>query len=374
MKWSARDHELMALALRLATRGIYSTHPNPRVGCVIARGGKILGEGWHVASGQAHAEVNALANANAVDTKGADCYVTLEPCCHDGRTGPCTSALIAAGVKRVVSATPDPNPKVSGKGIDRLKAAGITTEVGLLAEQAKALNIGFFKRMLQGRPYVRCKLAMSLDAGTAAVDGSSKWITSDAARGDVQRLRAEASAIMTGIGTVIADDPRLTVRGIDTGGRRPLRVVLDRSLRMPSVARMLLEQGRTLIFTGRSAADKKLELIQAGAEIVELSGSGGAELEFILDYLAQREEINDLLLESGPRLAGAVLSANRLDELIIYMAPHLLGHKAQELLYLDSVNSMTDKIELHLQEARSIGPDLRLTYSVANAGMVADET
>jgi diaminohydroxyphosphoribosylaminopyrimidine deaminase/5-amino-6-(5-phosphoribosylamino)uracil reductase len=362
MTWTAADYAWMGRALQLAGRGLYSTHPNPRVGCVLVREGKIIGEGWHRAPGEPHAEVNAIANAGT-DVRGAACYVTLEPCSHTGRTPPCTDALIKAGVGRVIAAMEDPYPEVSGRGLKALEQAGIPVASGLLAEQAGRLNRGFCKRWTACLPFVTCKLAMSMDGRTALADGTSKWITGAPARQDVQRLRAASSAILTGIGTVLADDPRLDVRELDCGGRQPLRVVIDSRLRCPPRARMLRQAGRTLIMTRSQDGGLGAALRAAGAEVVVIDAVRDEFLRGVLKYLAREEEINELLVESGATLSGGLLAAGLLDELVIYQAPLLLGDAGKGLFHLPGIGSMHERIPLEICDRRHVGRDLRLTLS-----------
>jgi diaminohydroxyphosphoribosylaminopyrimidine deaminase/5-amino-6-(5-phosphoribosylamino)uracil reductase len=352
----------MARALQLAARGLYTTHPNPRVGCVLVRDSRIIAEGWHEYTGGPHAEINALNNAST-EVRGATCYLTLEPCCHSGRTPPCTDALIKAGIRQVYAAVLDPNPAVAGQGRNRLEQAGIMVDIGLLAREAEQLNRGYFMRRTQKRPFVRCKLAMSLDGRTALSNGVSKWITGVAARRDVQRLRAMSAAIMTGSGTVIADDPSLTVRDIKLA-RVPMRVIIDRQLRCPVTARMLRVPGRTLIFTVNRDVGQRDLLQQAGAEVVWLDDHESAFLQQALAYLAVREEINEVLLESGATLAGSMLTAGLIDELVIYQAPVLLGDSARGLFRLRPLADMADRIELELLETRKVGEDVRFTYKL----------
>lgn len=351
----------MSRALQLARRGLYTTHPNPRVGCVIVKDNQIMAEGWHQQTGGPHAEVHAL-NIAGEKARGADCYVTLEPCVHTGKTPPCTDAIITAGIKRVVIAATDPNPKVAGKGVDALTQAGIITETGLMQTPAQALNPGFEMRMRKGRPYVRCKLGMSVDGRTAMADGKSQWITGEAARADVQRLRARSSAILTGINTVLADDPSLTVRDTDTLGRQPLRIILDRRLRIPGEAKLFSQPGETLVFTVYGCPDKERALIKAGHPVIRIDGSG--EKDFLLGvlyYLAKENEVNEILVESGPTLAGSLLQAGLVDELIIYMAPVLLGHEAKALLNLSGIKSMDARMKLEFTDIRMVGQDFRIT-------------
>jgi diaminohydroxyphosphoribosylaminopyrimidine deaminase/5-amino-6-(5-phosphoribosylamino)uracil reductase len=363
------DQRFMARAIELAWRGLYTTQPNPRVGCVLVKDGAIVGEGWHRKAGEPHAERNALADAGA-NARGATAYVTLEPCSHHGRTPPCADGLIEAGVARVVAAMTDPNPQVAGSGMARLAEAGIVTETGVLENDARALNPGFIKRMTSGRPYVRCKMAMSLDGRTAMANGDSKWITGQDARRDVQRLRARSDAILTGIGTVLADDPSMNVRldvdelpGVESEAylRQPLRVVLDRRLRLPLDARMLSLDGQTVVITDAVDMTRVEPLLAAGARVTELpAGHHGVDLGIVLDYLASRE-LNEVLIEAGPTLAGAALATGIIDELVIYMAPHLMGDAARGLFHLPGLEQMANRIDLSVTDIRAVGPDWRIT-------------
>ncbi len=350
----------MARALVLARRGLYTTDPNPRVGCVLVRDGRIVGEGWHVRTGEGHAEVLALAAAGP-QARGATAYITLEPCCHYGRTPPCTQALLAAGISRVVVAMADLNPQVAGNGLAWLSAAGVAVEYGILAEAARALNPGFILRMSARRPFVRCKLAMSLDGRTAMASGESQWITGEAARLDVQRLRARASAVMTGVATVLADDPGLNVRLPGELVRQPLRVILDAELAMPSTARTLSLDGQVLIFTAVTEAERQAPLQAAGAQVYSVPRrDGGLDLAAVLAELARRE-INEVHLECGATLAGAMLRAGLIDELIIYMAPLLLGDGARGLFHLPGLTRMSERIPLDILDIRAIDRDWRIT-------------
>lgn len=349
----------MARAIQLAARGLYTTDPNPRVGCVIVKQGQVLGEGWHERAGEAHAEIHALQQAGK-DTHGATAYVTLEPCCHHGRTPPCSDALVAAQVARVVVAMQDPNPRVAGNGLRQLQEAGIQVEVGLLEEQAKALNPGFIRRMQRQRPYVRNKLAMSLDGRTAMANGESKWITGEAARRDVQRLRARSSAIMSGVGTVLADDPAFTVRlpGIE---RQPMRVIVDTHLSTPPDAKLLTQPGQTVIMTASSDMALQDSLRAKGAEVVQIGhDERGMDLQAVLDKLGEFN-LNEVLLETGATLSGAMLQAQLIDEMVIYMAPVLMGDAARGLYRLPQLQDMADRIELEISEVRAVGKDLRVT-------------
>lgn len=356
---SADDLRHMTRALDLARNGLHTTHPNPRVGCVIVRDGEVVAEAWHALAGEAHAEVAALAVAGD-KARGATAYVTLEPCCHHGRTPPCVEALVAAGIKRVVSAMLDPNPLVAGGGLRALQAAGIAVESGVLETEARALNPGFISRMMRGRPYVRVKLGMSLDGRTAAANGESRWITGEAARADVHRLRAEAGAVLTGIRTVLADDPALTVR-LPGDWNQPIRIVLDTQLRMPELADMLGQPGSTWIITAEAEDSVTWKALQrAGAELHRLEAvDGHLPLEPVMAYLAKRQ-LNEVLVEAGPTLAGALLKARLVDELVLYMAPCLLGDGARGLVHLPGVTTLGQQLPLHIDDIRAIGPDWRI--------------
>ena len=360
--FSTADHEFMAHALRLAARGLYTTDPNPRVGCVIVKNDQIVGEGWHVRAGEPHAEIHALKRA-ADQTEAATAYVTLEPCCHQGRTPPCSASLIKAKLARVVIAMQDPHARVDGGGIAQLREAGIQVDTGLLKEQAAALNPGFIKRMQRGRPFVRCKLGMSLDGRTAMASGESKWITSAAAREDVQRLRARSSAMLTGVGTVLMDDPSMTVR-LDGIEHQPLRVVVDTNLSMPETAKMLSLPGRTLVMTCSDDDAARQRLQQAGAEVKVMPYcSSSVSMEAVLDTLAEME-INEVLLETGATLSGAMLQQGLFDELVIYMAPVLMGDNARGLFHLPGLETMADKIQLEFTDVRAVGKDWRITAKI----------
>jgi len=320
----------------------------------------VIGQGWHVKAGQGHAEVEAL--KNLPDAKGATAYVTLEPCSHQGRTPPCCDALIKAGVSRVVAAMQDPNPKVSGSGLEKLKEAGIEVVCGVLQEDALALNRGFIKRMTNNRPFVRSKLAMSLDGRTAMASGESKWITSNEARADVHRLRAESSAILTGINTVLSDNPALNAR-IDEDVLQPVRVVLDTHLNMPVTAQMAKLPGRSLILTCAQDQQKQGALQQAGFEVYQLPDKNGRlDLHAVMDFLGQ-QQINELLVEAGSVLNGALLAEDLVDEYVIYMAPCILGDQGRGLFNLPGLQRMADKKQLKLRDVRQVGQDLKLTYT-----------
>jgi diaminohydroxyphosphoribosylaminopyrimidine deaminase/5-amino-6-(5-phosphoribosylamino)uracil reductase len=353
---------MMTRALGLAARGLYTTDPNPRVGCVLAQGEQIVGEGWTSPAGGPHAEVNALRMADAL-AAGATAYVTLEPCSHHGRTPPCADALIKARVKRVVAAVGDPNPLVNGAGRERLRAAGIEVVVGLCESEARELNVGFFKRMTVGMPWVTVKIAASLDGRIALWNGVSRWITGSAAREDVQHLRARASAVLTGMGTVLADDPQLTVRStdIDMLGRRPLRVILDSKLRTPPSARLFKAQGEVLLLTGSQSETNRAALQAVGANIVELplAPAGGIDLHAALKLLAERH-CNEVIVEAGPTLAGRFIEKQLVDELVIYLAPTLLGHEGRPMMLLPRISEMSDRSQWRLLEHVACGEDLRL--------------
>lgn len=362
----------MARALELARRGLYTSHPNPRVGCVLVKEGRLLvGEGYHARAGEPHAEVHALAAAGD-DARGATAYVTLEPCSHTGRTGPCCMALIEAGVARVVVAMEDPNPAVAGRGIARLRGAGIEVTVGVLENEARALNPGFIRRMDHGRPFVRLKMAMSLDGRTAMPSGESQWITGPEARRQVQRLRARSSAVLTGVESVIFDNSRLTVRpdqlGLDDAAAiaacQPLRVIVDSRLRLPEAAACLTEPGRTLVVTVEGVEEERIaRLSRAGAEVLTLpAGSDGrVDLEALLRHLAEAEQANEVLLETGATLAGAMLDAGLVDEMQLFVAPTLLGGDARPLFQLAGIETMAHQRGLDILDIRAVGQDWRIT-------------
>jgi diaminohydroxyphosphoribosylaminopyrimidine deaminase/5-amino-6-(5-phosphoribosylamino)uracil reductase len=357
--WTDVDRRAMSRAFALAQRGLYTTDPNPRVGCVLLRDGNIVGEGWHERAGEAHAEPRALAAAGDA-ARGATAYVTLEPCNHQGRTPPCTLALIEAGVARVVYALEDPNPLVAGSGATRLRQHGISVDGGLMAAAAEELNPGYVQRMRTGMPFVRVKLAASLDGHTALASGESRWITSQEARRDAQTFRARSSAIVTGVGTILADDPALNVR-IDGSDRQPLRVVLDSRLRTPSDARVIDREGHVLVIgtTDDAARRKSLEVQQVEVQIVAPS-SGRPDLGSVLKLLGARG-MNEVWIEAGPTLAGAFVQARLFDELIVYVAPALLGQGARPLLDLPPLQKLEEKMSLRFTDCRSVGDDLRIT-------------
>jgi diaminohydroxyphosphoribosylaminopyrimidine deaminase/5-amino-6-(5-phosphoribosylamino)uracil reductase len=358
--FTPEDHRHMAEALRLAERGRRTTTPNPRVGCVILRGGEVVGRGWHERAGGPHAEIAALAEAGA-RAAGADLYLNLEPCAHQGRTPPCAEALVRAGVRRVLAAMQDPNPLVAGKGFGILRAAGIAVENGLLEAEARELNVGFVSRMTRGRPWVRLKLAASLDGRTALANGRSQWITGEAARRDAHRLRAEACAVLTGIGTVRDDDPRLTARDVGAS-RQPLRVVVDSRLEIPPAARVL--EGGALVFCAVEDAARSRALAERGADVVVLPGPGGkVDLAAMMRELARRG-FNEVLVEAGFKLNGSLLAAGLVDELVIYLAPHLLGDSARGMFSLPVLEDLSGRRELAIRDLRPVGRDLRIVARI----------
>jgi len=354
--FSATDHAMMARALRLAERGAYTTKPNPMVGCVIAHGDDVVGEGFHQRAGEPHAEVFALRDAGE-RARGATGYVTLEPCAHTGRTPPCTDSLIAAGVTRVVAACRDPFEKVDGEGLRKLEAAGIAVDVGLMETQARALNRGFFARVQRGRPWLRIKLGMSLDGRTALANGASKWITGEAARADVQRWRARCGALLTASGTVLVDNPLLTVRLVGEAFVPPLRVVLDPGLAIPETSRILDDNAPTLLF---HASDTRVPSYLRDRDLAAIpSVHGMLDLDAALRLLAARG-INEVQVEAGATLCGALLEAGLVDELLLYVAPRLLGADARALVYGPNPATLAAAPELELLDTRQVGNDLRL--------------
>lgn len=393
MPAATSDQTYMARALQLAAKGLYSTSPNPRVGCVILKDGEIIGEGWHQKAGEPHAEVHALSMAGSRG-QGATAYVTLEPCSHYGRTPPCAEALVKAGVHRVVGACPDPNPSVAGRGYQMLRDAGIDVLESCLAEQAETLNVGFMKRMRTGLPYVRVKIAQSLDGRTAMASGESQWITGPQARQDVQRLRARSCAVLTGADSVLTDNPSMTVRPAETGidqaehlWRQPLRVLVDGRLRVPPKAKFFQQQGPILVATGPSSGSENDPVIERSTnygENVQLwrspipatasdtaepakpgqtepnrKGKHFVDLQALLKHLGQIG-INELLVETGAQLAGAFVQENLVDEMILYTAPTLMGSSARPTLTLP-LEQMNQQIRWHWQDIRQVGGDLKLT-------------
>lgn len=359
--FSKQDHIFMSRALQLAERGLWSTDPNPRVGCVIVNQDSVIGEGWHERAGEAHAEINALQQAGEA-ASGATAYVTLEPCSHHGRTPPCCDALIESGISEVVIAMQDPNPLVSGEGITRLEKAGIKVRSGLMQDQAASLNPGFISRMQRRRPWVRLKLGVSLDGRTAMRSGESQWITGPEARADVQRMRARSSAILTGSGTVFHDDPSMTVR-IEDVGRQPLRVVVDSLLSMPADAKMLHDGHGLLIATTVDEEDERYaELTATGALIHSFpSASGKVNSRDLLVYLAEAHECNEVHVEAGSVLCGILLEQQLVDEIVIYMAPVIMGSNARGMFDMPQLESMAQRMQLKISDIRSVGNDWRIT-------------
>ena len=367
--FSAEDRTHMVRAVDLAARGLYTTDLNPRVGCVLTRAGRILGEGWHEGAGEAHAEVRALRAASG-EVRGATAYVTLEPCSHTGRTPPCVDALIAAGIGRVVCSSIDPNPQVAGKGIGRLRAAGVAVSVGALANEARALNPGFFSRFERGRPWIRLKLAMSLDARTAPAGGGTMWISGEASRADVQHWRARSSAVLTGAGTVRIDDPRLDVR-LTYGSwvRQPLKVLLDPMLSCPPAAR-LFAGGAAVVFAAEAAPESAALAAHqppVAVERVPAAADRRLDLDAVIARLTARE-VNELLVECGPRLAAAFLAAPRVDELIVYVAPILLGADAPPLTAMTGAEARGSGAAFDIGSVERIGADLRLILTPRASG------
>ncbi len=368
--FAACDRQAMSRALELAARGLETTHPNPRVGCVILKDGRLIGEGWHERAGDGHAEVEALRAARAAGEAdglaGATAYVTLEPCSHHGRTAPCVDALIEARIARVVFAMQDPDPRVSGRGAARLRSAGIRVESGLLEGEAAELNAGYVKRQTTRRPWVRLKLAASLDGRTALASGASRWITGEEAREDVQRWRARSSAVLTGIGTVLADDPRLDVRRPGAAVRQPARIVLDAALRTPPAARLFSAGGPVWIFTASQDAQRRRALEASGARIEHVplgsaadGAAAGLDLKGVLERLAEAE-MNEVHVEAGATLAGSFVRERLVDELLLYTAPILLGPQARPLAELPQLAHLRCAPRWTIVGTDRFGADLRM--------------
>jgi diaminohydroxyphosphoribosylaminopyrimidine deaminase/5-amino-6-(5-phosphoribosylamino)uracil reductase len=354
---TAADHEFMGQALELAGRGLYTTTPNPRVGCVIVRDGTIVGAGWHEKAGMPHAEVLALKAAGG-RARGATLYVNLEPCGPKRPNPPSPEADIDAGVERMVAAVQDPNPKVAGTGFSKLRAAGIAVEQGLREEEARELNIGFFARITRGRPWVRMKIAASLDGRTALANGRSQWITGEAARADGHRWRARACAVLTGFGTVRDDDPQLNVRGVDTP-RQPLKIVVDSKFETSPSAR-LLQEGKTLVVGAVNDAKRVASLKAAGAEVVSIPNkSGKVELFKLMEELARRE-LNEIHVEAGTKLNGSLLQAGVIDELLVYLAPSVIGDTGRGMFHLPEITELSRVSALKIREVERVGADLRI--------------
>lgn len=360
--FSSVDYAFMSHALQLAEKGLYSTAPNPRVGCVITQHDKLIASGWHERAGQPHAEINAL-NSAVSDVRGATAYITLEPCSHHGRTPPCAHALIQAGIAKVIVAMQDPNPLVSGRGCALLQQAGMTVQTGLLQDEANKLNLGFVTRMTHQRPLVRLKIAASLDGKTALTNGTSQWITGESARQDGHRWRARSCAVLTGMGTLKQDDPQLTVRHIKTS-RQPKKVVVDKQLAIPLDAK-ILQGEEVFIFTANSENPEKIAALnQLGAHVTVLPDTQShVDLQKMLHKLADFE-MNELLVEAGGGLSGALVGAGLVDELILYLAPHLLGDVAQGMLKLPELTNLDKKLALDILDVRMIGQDIRVIAGI----------
>lgn len=367
MAFTSQDHLFMSRALQLAEQGLFTTRPNPRVGCVIVKDGKIVGEGAHLKAGEPHAEVFALRQAGEL-AKGATAYITLEPCNHIGRTPPCTHALLQAGISKVIAAMQDPNPLVADSGLAHLQAHGVAVASGLMQAQAEAMNPGFIARMTCGMPYVRSKIAASLDGKTALNNGVSQWITSEAARADVQYWRARSCAILTGVGTVLADNPSMTVRYGDSNSTpetrmdiasQPMRIIVDSALKTPLNAK-ILAGGNVLIAFAHDTDNKSAALLDAGAELLCIPNEQGKVcLKTLLAHLAARE-INETLCEGGEGLNGALLARNLIDELLIYYAPKLMGGAAKSMFAMPALTAMQQAVDLQILDVRHIGSDIRL--------------
>ncbi len=354
----AKDYDYMSRALRLAEKGLYSCHPNPRVGCVVVKDDVVVGEGWHEKAGLPHAEILALREAGAA-ARGASVYVNLEPCCHQGRTPPCTGYLIDAGVKRVVAAMEDPNPQVAGGGIQNLRSVGIDVDVGVLRRTAESINRGFIKRITRDQPWVTLKVAASMDGRTATAEGESKWITNEHARKDVHHWRARSSAVLTGSGTVRADDPALTVRHVVTQ-RQPLRVIVDSKFSTPLDSGVVSGPGQVLIATANPKYAHHEDVDVEHVEVVYLPDADQTvDLIALMHHLAQRE-INEVLVEAGPTLSGALLRAGLVDEVLLYLAPCLLGNLGRGMFDLGVLDKLADRSAFHMRDVRQFGDNLRI--------------
>lgn len=353
----AIDREHLWQALRLAERGLYTTTPNPRVGCVLVKDGEVVGEGWHERAGEAHAEVMAL-RAAGDRARSATAYVTLEPCSHHGRTPPCAEALIEAGVRRVVASMSDPNPRVCGQGLARLRAAGIEVDCGALEDEARDLNIGFVTRMQLGRPWVRMKIAATLDGKTALENGISQWITGPQARRDGHAWRARACALLTGIGTVKEDDPLLTVRDVSTS-RQPPRLVVDSRMEI-SLEAKILAQGTVVLVAAQDDVEKRRQLQDRGVEVLLIPDANGkVDLRQLIVECARRE-FNELHIEAGFKLNGSLMREGLIDELVVYLAPSIVGDRARGMFALPALDSLAGKTELALYDLCRVGNDVRI--------------
>lgn len=372
-QFSEQDYRYMTQAIELAKKGLFSTKPNPAVGCVIVKDDEVIGQGWHEKAGMPHAERVALAQADGL-TEGATAYVTLEPCSHFGRTPPCADGLVEARVARVVVAMQDPNPLVAGQGIERIENAGIEVQVGLLEDQAQQLNLGFIRKMEEQLPFVRIKMASSLDGRTAMQNGESQWITGPESREEVHKMRARSGAVIMGIGTVLADDPSMNVRlsdevlaelNLTQESCNPIRVVLDPNLSMPLDAKMLKVPGRTILMTSRETVERSPEVVEeihgAGIEMVAVAADEDRlDIKSILRYLAMEEQINDVMVETGAIVAGAFIQSGLVNELHCFMAPILMGNEAKPMFVLPGVESMQDKLNFSLQSIDRFGEDVRM--------------
>lgn len=361
MTWTVQDFQFMSRAIELAKRGRHTCDPNPRVGCVVTRDSQIISEGWHAVAGEAHAEINALNNCN--DVAGCTVYLTLEPCSHHGRTSPCVEALINAKVAIVVIAMSDPNPLVAGSGIKKLEDAGISVSEGLLEVEARKLNPGFIKRMTQQLPYARCKMAMSLDGRTALANGESQWISSDMSRRDVHRLRAASSAVLTSVETLIKDDASLNARELDFEFKSPTRVIVDRALKTPQQAKIFSIPGQIIIYTEDDNNERIHALEKNGAEVVCLPNTD-SWIKDVFMHMANEFEINELMIEAGSTFSGALIEQGLIDELIVYMAPVLLGNDANPLVKLKQLEKLSEAKRLEIIDVRQIGKDLRFTLTI----------
>ena len=356
MTQQSLDLQYLARTIQLAEKGLYTTQPNPRVGCVIVLNNEIIGEGYHHKAGGPHAEIHALQQAGD-NARGATAYVSLEPCSHQGKTPPCADALIKAGISRVVCAMQDPNPLVAGKGLKKLEQAGIETLSGLMQPAAEKLNPGFIKRMQSGLPFVRVKLAMSVDGRTAMASGESKWITGEHARADVQKLRARSSVVLTGSGTVLADNPSMNVRvsseelNCENEPHQPLRAIIDSDLKISRESKIFQQQGETLVFS--------IQLAESVITVAEKDSH--VDLAEVLKYLADKHQANEVHVEAGSELCGALLAQQLVDEIVVYIAPHIMGDSAKGLFHLPGLEKMQQRINLEIKDIRSIGKDWRLT-------------
>tara|TARA_B100001142_G_scaffold326155_1_gene381095 strand:+ start:943 stop:2028 length:1086 start_codon:yes stop_codon:yes gene_type:complete len=361
LTWSAQDFQFMSRAIQLAKRGLYTCDPNPRVGCVVTKDDQIISEGWHAVTGEAHAEINAL--TSCIDATNSTVYLTLEPCSHYGRTSPCTEALINANVNNVIIAMLDPNPLVSGLGIRKLEDSGIGVKQGLLEVESRKLNPGFIKRMTKNLPYTRCKMAMSLDGRTALANGESQWISSELSRRDVHHLRAASSAILTSVETLLKDDASLNARGLDFEFKQAVRIIIDRKLKTPNQAKLFSIPGHTLIYTENDNDTRIHELENVGAEVVFLKNTE-SWLKEVFNHMAKEFEINELMVEAGSTFSGALIEQGLVDELVVYIAPILLGHSANPLVKLKELKKIGEAKQLKIMDVRQVGKDFRFILTL----------